>query len=123
MYMTDKRKLSYLIQYCTGEARTLIEDCVMMDPDEGFAEAKRLLQKEYGKPYEIARSFIDSLTRGPAIANTDYDGIIGLAREMKKCQTTLNEIQYESDLNSTPTMYAIMHRLPDLCSRSGWRKH
>ena len=122
MYLTEKRKLSYLIQYCTGEARTLIEDCVMMDPDEGFAEAKRLLQKEYGKPYEIARSFIDSLTRGPAIANTDYDGIIALAREMKKCQTTLNQIQYESDLNSTPTMYAIMHRLPDFMQQKWMEK-
>ena len=122
MYLTEKRKLSYLIQYCTGEARTLIEDCVMMDPDEGFAEAKRLLEKEYGKPYEIARSFIDSLTRGPAIANTDYDGIIGLAREMKKCQTTLNEIRYESDLNSTQTMYAIMHRLPDFMQQKWMEK-
>ena len=122
MYLTEKRKLSYLIQYCTGEARTLIEDCVMMDPDEGFAEAKRLLQKEYGKPYEIARSFIDSLTRGPAIANNDYDGIIGLAREMRKCQTTLSQIQYESDLNSTPTMYAIMHRLPDFMQQKWMEK-
>ena len=122
MYLTEKRKLSYLIQYCTGEARALIEDCVMMDPDEGFTEAKRLLQKEYGKPYEIARSFIDSLTRGPTIANTDYDGIIGLAREMKKCQTTLSQIQYESDLNSTPTMYAIMHRLPDFMQQKWMEK-
>ena len=122
MYLTEKRKLSYLIQYCTSEARTLIEDYVMMDPDEGFAEAKRLLQKEYGKPYEIARSFIDFLTRGPAIANNDYDGIIGLAREMKKCQTTLNQIQYESDLNSTPTMYAIMHRLPDSMQQKWMKK-
>ena len=41
---------------------------------------------------------------------------------MKKCQTTLNEIQYESDLNSTPTMYAIMHRLPDFMQQKWMEK-
>ena len=48
--ITAQRKLSYLIQYCTGEARSLIEDCVMLDPEEGFVEALRLLKNEYGKP-------------------------------------------------------------------------
>ena len=72
--------------------------------------------------HKIARSFIDSLTKGPTIAGTDYDGIIKLAKEMQKCQTTLNEIKFQSDLNSTQIMHAIMHRLPDFMQQKWMEK-
>ena len=52
-----------------------------MEPTAGYAEARHLLRKEYGKRHEIAHSCIDSLTRGPVIAANDYEGIIKLARE------------------------------------------
>ena len=32
----DATKLTYLIQYCEGKAKRLIEDCVMMTPKDGF---------------------------------------------------------------------------------------
>ena len=54
----DTTKLTYLIQYCEGKSRSLIENCIMMNSTEGLAEAKRLLEQEYGKPHDIARSFL-----------------------------------------------------------------
>ena len=118
----DSAKLTYLIQYCDGKARQLIEDCVMMDPTAGYAEARHLLRKEYGKRHEIARSCIDSLTRGPAIAANDYEGIIELAREMQRCQLTLTQIKYVSDLQSSQTMYAIVRRLPEFLQQKWMEK-
>ena len=109
----DTTKLTYLIQYCEGQARSLIENCIMMEPTAGLREAKRLLKQEYGRPHDIARSFIDSLTKGPSIATNDHEGLINLAHEMQKCHLTLTQLRYVSDLNSTTTLYAIMSRLPD----------
>ena len=43
----------------------------MTDPDQGYAEACHFSRKDYGKPHEIARSCIKSLTKGPAIAAND----------------------------------------------------
>ena len=119
----ESAKLTYLIQYCEGKARSLIEDCVMMDPDQGYAEARHLLRKEYGKPHEIARSCIDSLTKGPAIAANDYEAIIDLAREMQRCRLTLTQINYMSDLQSSQTMYAILRRLPDFLQQKWMDKN
>ena len=119
----ESAKLTYLIQYCEGKARSLIEDCVMMDPDQGYAEARHLLRKEYAKPHEIARSCIDSLTKGPAIAANDYEAIIDLAREMQRCRLTLTQINYMSDLQSSQTMYAILRRLPDFLQQKWMDKN
>ena len=32
----DRLRLSYLIQYCNGEAKSIIEDCVLLEPSEGY---------------------------------------------------------------------------------------
>ena len=72
----DTTKLTYLIQCCEGKSRGLIKNCIMMNSTEGLDEAKRLLEQEYGEPHDIARSFIDSVIKPPAISTNDHDGII-----------------------------------------------
>ena len=42
--------LYYLNQHLEGEPPDLIQGCLYMSPDEGYLEARRLLQKEYGDP-------------------------------------------------------------------------
>ena len=60
-------KLTYLIQYCSGEAKKTIKDCVMLPPAQGFTEAMALLKKRYGSSHTIARSYIDDLTKGARV--------------------------------------------------------
>ncbi|XP_077975183.1 uncharacterized protein LOC144431221 [Styela clava] len=50
-------KLSYLVQYCEGDARELIMHCTMLPPDEGYKEACDLLRKTYGRPMLVARKY------------------------------------------------------------------
>ena len=114
----DSAKLSYLIEYCDGKARKLIEDC-LVDKTNGYKTARRILDKEFGKRHDIARAHIDSLTKGAQIAATDYEGLIQLSEDMRKCLSTLREIGYMSDVDSTSTLYAIMRRLPNFL-REKW---
>ena len=37
-------KLFYLLQYCQGKARRIIDSCSRKRPDEGYSEAWRLLE-------------------------------------------------------------------------------
>ena len=59
----DAAKLTYLIQYCEGKAKRLIEDPVMMTPKDGFEKALQLLKTEFGKKHKISRAHIDVLTK------------------------------------------------------------
>ena len=45
----DRLRLSYLIQYCNGEAKSCIEDCVLLEPSEGYERARSILYSRYGR--------------------------------------------------------------------------
>lgn len=118
--VSDNRiRLNYLIQLCQGDARYCIEDCVILPPDEGFLRAKEILKSRYGKPHLVARSHVDSLVNGSAIKSNDVKGLMNLSLLMEKCQITLSQLGFMSDVNNTENLRKIVRRLP-LHIRSKW---
>ena len=51
---SDSDRLYYLEQQLCGDAKDLIEGCLYMNPQQGYNEARKLLQKEYGDPFKIS---------------------------------------------------------------------
>ena len=45
----DKVKLLYLIQHCTGKAKSMIEYCLLLEPSHGFAKPNRFCTKLMAK--------------------------------------------------------------------------
>ena len=76
----NKVKLLYLIQHCTGKAKSMIEYCLLLEPSHGFAKAKQILYETYGKRNVIARSYITNLLDGPPIKNDDSKALVDLAQ-------------------------------------------
>ena len=114
-------RLNYLILYCEGQAKKLIEHCVILG-DKGYQKALELLHDRYGSPYDIARTYIDSLTKGPVLSNNDTTALVSLSDDMIKCETVLNALGYCSDLNSSHTLQSIVVRLP-VSFRAKWADH
>ena len=109
----DQLKLTLLLDQCTGEAFELIEECVMLKPDQGYRTAIEKLEKRFGKNHLIARSYIDGVKKGGTIKPNDVKGLVKLADEMRKCQNVLTELRFASDLDSTGTIESIIDRLPE----------
>ena len=108
----NKLKLSYLIQYCDVEARASIEDCVLLKPHEGYKRARDILYSRYGRPYTIARSHIDKLVNGPTLKSSDTNGLSDLALELRKCEITLSQLGFKSDVDSSDNLRRLVKRLP-----------
>lgn len=108
----DRLRLSYLIQYCNGEAKSCIEDCVLLEPSDGYKRARSILYSRYGRPYVITRSYIDELVTGPQIKASDIDGLARLALEMQKCEITLSQLGFSSDVDNSENLRRIVKRLP-----------
>ena len=106
-------KLTLLLQHCTGNALNLIEDCVILSPERGYAKALEKLEKRFGKSHQIASSYIDSVIKGGNLKLHDVDALVQLADDMQKCQTVLSQLAFTSDLDSTGTLQCIFERLPD----------
>ena len=85
----DKVKLLYLIQYCSGKAKSIIKYCLPLEPHQGFVKAKQILYETYGKRNVIARLYIANLLEGPSVKKNDSEALIELARKVEEYFTTL----------------------------------
>lgn len=105
-------RLAYLITYCDGSARKLIEHCTILDPEEGYEEAWKILKRCFGEPHVIAQKFVASLTDGPVIHADDDTELQTLAEFMRACNLTLQQLGVAAELNTQTTMSAVVARLP-----------
>ena len=108
----DRLKLSYLIQHCVGEPKEAIENCVILDAEEGYDKALNILLKNYGRPHIVARAYIKDLTEGPQLKGSDTAGLMKMSTKMEKCLMTLTQMGYASDLNNSENLLRIVRRLP-----------
>lgn len=105
-------KLNYLLQYCTGKAKEVVRNCVVMDPSLGYTTARKLLKERFGEPYVIASAHIEQITKGPPLKASDREGLLNLADKLKDCELTLKSIGYLDDLNSADNLKQITERFP-----------
>ena len=108
----DRRRLLYLIQHCGEKVKPLIEFCLMLEPDRGYAKAKEVLHDTYGRKNVIARTYVKRLLEGPNIRHDDSKALTNFAREIEECLVTLTHLNYFSDLNSFENIARIVRRLP-----------
>ena len=108
----DRLKLAYLIQYCSGDAKESISDCVILDPAIGYNKAREILLKRFGKPHIIARAYINQLTDGSMIKSSDSLALTKLSMKMEKCLLTLSHMGYAVDLDNCENLLKITRILP-----------
>ena len=113
----NRLRLSYLIQYCTGVAKELIENCVLLNADVGYSRAKELLKQRFGSSHIVSQSCIDTVVNGPALKANDQTGLLKLSTDMANCELTLRYTGSDSDLNNTENLRKIVKRLPTFLRR------
>ncbi|KAF7261406.1 hypothetical protein EG68_01105 [Paragonimus skrjabini miyazakii] len=116
-------RLSYLSQYCDGEALDAINGCTVLEPELGHNGAISILQRRFGQPYVIARCYTGSLTEGCSLMQDDAKGLTDLAEKIKMCATTFRQLRYESDMNSCRTLGKPLLSPPPQSSTSPVKPH
>ena len=106
-------RLNLLIQYTTGNARKVIENCVFLPPTEGYSTAQELLRQNFGNPSDIARKIIDSLIHGKPIPPNSTEPLLEYSRQLESAQISLTSLQHTADINSTTNIMLMVERLPD----------
>ena len=69
-------RLNVLIQYTTGNARKVIETCVLLPPKQGYVTVLDLLNKNFGNLNEMARKIIDDFIKGKPIPNYSTEALL-----------------------------------------------
>lgn len=117
---TSADLLYYLHQHLEGEPADLIQGCLHMSPDEGYVEARRLLQKEYGDPYKISTSYLNKILQWSPVRFDDNQGLKRLLIFLTKCTIAMKSISYMHVLDHAPNMQAVVSKLPANL-RAKWR--
>ena len=118
-FIDSQVKLSYLIQYCEGEAKDCIDHCVILDPSEGYLAAHKILDERYGRPHVIARSYITNLVEGEPLKANDWPALLNFSSQMNKCQLALQRMGYRADLDNCENLMKCVKRLPNFL-RNKW---
>lgn len=82
-------KLMRLVQYCSGKALQVVECCLVMSPDAGYARAREMLAERFGNSYVISQAWIQCVSQGEALRTNDVRALQEFADTMRACKETL----------------------------------
>ncbi len=100
-------RLTRLLEHCTGDAKEVVESCMLMDPDEGYPLARRMLRERFGRKIEIATHWIQSLTGERVQSLRRY------ADRLKVCQNALHALGSLNELNTQGNLRRLVKKLPN----------
>ena len=108
--ISDSARLTYLIQYCNSEVRSLIDHYV--GTAYSFERAWEKLYHYYGRPLIVASRCEVKLMAYPRIKNRDSVSLRDFARIMDKALVQLEGIEHFTSVNSLETLKRIVEKLP-----------
>lgn len=82
---SQQDRLFYLQQFTRGEPQNLVRSCEHMRPDEGYKEARRLLQQHYRDELQIATAFMNKALQWPQIKTEDRKALNAYALFLIGC--------------------------------------
>ena len=102
------RLLAHLIKCCVGEALEKVEGLTLLEPSEGYKEARAILKLHYGQPHIIARSMLDELLNSDAIERDRSvplgKKLLNLSSRIQTVYNTMKAINSFADVNSYATI-------------------
>ena len=99
-------RLTRLTKYTTGDAKELIKHCIHLPSNEGFKNAKYLLEKIYGNPHKILVSYRREIKQWPQIKFGDAKGFRKFHNFLLNCRSVLASQRWNA--LDTPDMLCMM---------------
>ena len=93
------QKLIYLEMYLEGKALECIKGYNMTNSSVAYADARQLLDKRFGDPYDIADAYRDRLEKWPKLSSTDSSGLQSYADFLRQCHAASLSIPESSKLD------------------------
>ncbi|XP_028395685.1 uncharacterized protein LOC114519713 [Dendronephthya gigantea] len=91
-----------------------------MDPEQGYSEARKLLQDEYGDSYKISIAYVNKVLNWTVIKYNDQVGLKRFSLFLKKIKNAMSAISDMSVLNHPTNMQTVVKKLPQFL-QTKWR--
>ena len=116
----DSLKLSRLLQFTEGEAKSSIRHCAIVGGSSGYQQARKILASRFGNGHLIAQRVIDNLKSGkPVVTPSDLQQ---LADDLSMASASLKSLNLFTELSNQRSIVDILHRCPSYVSSKWQRK-
>ena len=105
-------RLILLIDHTYGEAKSIIETCLYLEPTVAYERAKTLLQENYGNPILIANLYMEKLRQWPRILEGDGKSIREFLVFLIKCESVMSDQSFTNELNTSSLLQSLCIKLP-----------
>ena len=106
-------KLYYLRKYLSGAAKKAVEGLFLIGTEAAYDTAWKLLEKRFGDPFVIGKSFRDKLHAWPKVNYKDGCELRELADFLQSCEAAIPHIKTLEILNDCTESQKILSKLPD----------
>ena len=117
--LDDQVKLSRLLQFTSGNARSAIRQCALLGGSTGYSQAREILFQRFGNSYVITHKIIDNLKHGKSVSGGIE--LEQLADDICMAHTTLKGLNMLSELENQQAIIDILQRCPRYV-RFKWQK-
>ena len=105
-------RLILLIDHTYGEAKSIIETCLYLEPTLAYERANSLLQENYGNPILIANMYMERLRQWPRILEGDGKSIREFLVFLIKCESVMADQSFINELNTSSLLQSLCIKLP-----------
>ena len=117
--LQSETKLTPLLQYTTGEARSAIRNCALLGGKEGYEQARKILLQRFGNSHLIARCMIAGLTECKLMIKAK--DIQQLSDDICSAHEALKQLDMLGEIDTQKGIIEILQRCPDFV-KARWRK-
>lgn len=111
----DGEKLAYLERLTKGEANRVVRLCVTLPTNEGYKEARKMLDELYGDMDEITHAYVNEIVNWPNLKSGNAKEFRSFRIMLKACHHALKAGNLEAkDLENPKTMKRVVSKLPYL---------
>ena len=112
-------KLTRLLQYTSGLAKSSIRNCALIGGNAGYKQARDILKSRFGNSHLVSQKIIASLKFGNRVAKPNELQL--LADELDMAVTALDKMNMYAEINTQQSIIDILQRCPNYV-RNRWRK-
>ena len=108
----DGEKLLFLEQFTRQKLREIVRSCLEMPAEEGYKEARKILEKKYGNPIHMNNAYIQKIISHPNIKVDDIEMLDKFLLLLIGCKNAMTSLPVECQETEHPkTIQKIVEKL------------
>lgn len=106
------QRLYYLGKYTTGEPKEAISGLLLLETEEAYKQARKILSDRFGNPFLVADAYRKKINEWPKIPPNNGMSLRKFSDFLNHCQTATNTMKYLKVLDDPDENQRMVRKLP-----------